>query len=82
MLRIRLWRMGKKHQPSYRIVVMDSRSPRDGGYIEQLGHYNPRTEPATIEINTEKAAEWIKNGAQPSEPVSRMLRNLGVLEKA
>ena len=82
MLRIRLWRMGKKHQPSYRIVVMDSRSPRDGGYIEQLGLYNPRTEPATIELDTEKATEWIKNGAQPSEPVSRMLRNLGVLEKA
>ena len=82
MLRIRLWRMGKKHQPSYRIVVMDSRSSRDGGYIEQLGLYNPRTEPATIELNTEKATEWIKNGAQPSEPVSRMLRNLGVLEKA
>jgi small subunit ribosomal protein S16 len=82
MLRIRLWRMGKKHQPSYRIVVMDSRSPRDGGYIEQLGMYNPRTEPATVEINAEKAAEWIKNGAQPSEPVERMLRNLGVLEKA
>jgi small subunit ribosomal protein S16 len=82
MLRIRLWRMGKKHQPSYRIVVMDSRSPRDGGYIEQLGHYNPRAEPATVEINTEKVAKWIKNGAQPSEPVSRMLRNLGVLEKA
>ena len=82
MLRIRLWRMGKKHQPSYRIVVMDSRSPRDGGYIEQLGLYNPRTEPATIELDTEKATEWIKNGAQPSEPVSRMLRTLGVLEKA
>jgi len=82
MLRIRLWRMGKKHQPSYRIVVMDSRSPRDGGYIEQLGLYNPRTEPATVELDTEKATEWIKSGAQPSEPVSRMLRNLGVLEKA
>lgn len=82
MLRIRLWRMGKKHQPSYRIVVMDSRSSRDGGYIEQLGLYNPRTEPSTIELDTEKAAEWIKNGAQPSEPVAKMLRNLGVLEKA
>ena len=82
MLRIRLWRMGKKHQPSYRIVVMDSRSPRDGGYIEQLGLYNPRTEPATVEIDTEKASKWIKNGAQPSEPVSRMLRNLGIPEKA
>ncbi len=82
MLRIRLWRMGKKHQPSYRIVVMDSRSPRDGGYIEQLGLYNPRTEPATVELDTEKASEWIKNGAQPSEPVSRMLRNLGIPEKA
>ncbi len=82
MLRIRLWRMGKKHQPSYRIVVMDSRVSRDGGYIEQLGLYNPRTEPATVEIDTEKAAKWIKNGAQPSEPVAKMLQNLGVLEKA
>jgi small subunit ribosomal protein S16 len=61
---------------------MDSRSSRDGGYIEQLGLYNPRTDPSTIELDTEKAAEWIKNGAQPSEPVARMLRNLGVLEKA
>lgn len=82
MLRIRLWRMGKKKQPSYRIVVMDSRTPRDGGYIDQVGLYNPRTEPTTIEIDTEKVLKWIKNGAQPSEPVERMLRNLGVLEKA
>ena len=74
--------MGKKKQPSYRIVVMDARDPRDGGYIDQVGLYNPRTEPATVEIDTEKALAWMKNGAQPSEPVQRMLRNLGVLEKA
>ena len=81
MLRIRLRRVGKKGQPSYRIVVVDSRAPRDGGYIDQVGLYNPRTDPATIEINTEKASKWIKNGAQPSQPVEKMLRNLGVLEK-
>ena len=82
MLRIRLRRMGKKKQPSYRVVVMDSRSPRDGGYIDQVGLYNPRSEPKTVEIDTEKALKWMQNGAQPSQPVERLLRNLGVLEKA
>ena len=82
MLRIRLRRMGKKKQPSYRVVVMDARSPRDGGYIDQVGLYNPRTEPANVEIDTDKALAWMKNGAQPSQPVQRLLRNLGVLEKA
>jgi small subunit ribosomal protein S16 len=74
--------MGKKKQPSYRVVVMDSRSPRDGGYIDQVGLYNPRSEPKTVEIDAEKALRWMKNGAQPSQPVERLLRNLGVLEKA
>ena len=82
MLRIRLRRMGKKKQPSYRVVVMDSRAPRDGGYIDQVGLYNPRSEPKTVEIDTDKALKWIQNGAQPSQPVERLLRNLGVLEKA
>ena len=82
MLRIRLRRMGKKKQPSYRVVVMDGRSPRDGGYIDQVGFYNPLTEPATVQIDADKTLAWMKNGAQPSEPVQRLLRNLGVLEKA
>ena len=74
--------MGKKKQPSYRVVVMDARSPRDGGYIDQVGFYDPRTEPSTVQINADKTLAWMKNGAQPSEPVQRLLRNLGVLEKA
>ncbi len=74
--------MGKKKQPSYRVVVMDARSPRDGGYIDQVGFYDPRTEPATVQIDADKTLAWMKNGAQPSEPVQRLLRNLGVLEKA
>ena len=74
--------MGKKKQPSYRVVVMDARSPRDGGYIDQVGFYDPRTEPSTVQIDADKTLAWMKNGAQPSEPVQRLLRNLGVLEKA
>jgi small subunit ribosomal protein S16 len=81
MLRIRLRRIGKKGQPSYRIVVMDSRQPRDADYIDQVGFYNPRTDPATIELDTEKANRWLGNGAQPSEPVERMLRKVGLLER-
>ena len=81
MLRIRLRRVGKKGQPSYRIVVMDSRAPRDGAYIEQVGFYNPRTDPPTVEMDTEKASRWLGNGAQPSEPVERMLRQVGLLER-
>ena len=81
MLRIRLRRIGKKRQPSYRIVVMDARQPRDADYIEQVGFYNPRTDPPTIEMDTEKASHWLSNGAQPSEPVLRMLRQLGLLER-
>ena len=81
MLRIRLRRVGKKGQPSYRIVVVDSRAPRDGAYIEQVGFYNPRTDPPTVEMDTEKASRWLSNGAQPSEPVERMLRQVGLLER-
>ena len=81
MLRIRLKRVGARKQPSYRIVVADSRAARDGSFVEQIGHYNPRTEPATIVIDEEKAAKWLKNGAQPSDAVIGMLRNRGLLEK-
>jgi len=73
MVRIRLTRMGAKKKPFYRIVVADSRSPRDGRSIENLGYYNPMTEPATLKVDVEKADQWIKNGAQPSETVANLL---------
>ena len=82
MLKIRLRRVGMKKQPSYRIVVADSRAPRDGAYVDWIGHYNPRTDPPTVQLNEDKAAKWLQNGAQPTEAVGRMLRNLGLLEKA
>ncbi|MCH9009231.1 MAG: 30S ribosomal protein S16 [Chloroflexi bacterium] len=81
MLRIRLRRTGAKNQPSYRVVVADSRAARDGAFVDHLGHYNPRTDPPTIVIDEEKALKWLRQGAQPSEAVERMLRNMGTLEK-
>lgn len=77
MVRIRLRRVGRKKQPSYRIVVADARSPRDGRYIEIIGFYNPRTEPATMTLKEERALYWLQNGAQPSEAVQRILNKLG-----
>ncbi len=77
MVRIRLSRVGARRQPSYRIVVADSRSPRDGRFIEKIGFYNPRTEPATMEINEERALYWLGQGAQPSKAVERILDKLG-----
>ncbi|MBI2867497.1 MAG: 30S ribosomal protein S16 [Chloroflexi bacterium] len=82
MVRIRLRRVGAKGQPSYRIVVADQRSPRNGRFIEVLGHYNPRVDPPHITIDAEKAKAWLKKGAQPSEAVRRMLHKAGVLEGA
>lgn len=79
MLRIRLRRVGKKKAPAYRIVVADSRAPRDGKFIEVLGLYDPLTEPVTVNVNAEKLREWVGKGAQPSEPVARLMRNAGVL---
>jgi small subunit ribosomal protein S16 len=79
VVKIRLARFGSKKNPHYRIVVADSRSPRDGRSIETIGRYNPRTEPSTIVLDHEKAAQWIKNGAQPSERVARILKIEGVL---
>lgn len=70
---IRLRRMGSNRRPAYRVVVADSRSPRDGRFIEILGHYNPLTEPPTVVIDRAKAEEWIKKGAQPSNTVKRLL---------
>ena len=80
MLRMRLRRVGARHQPSYRIVVADSRAARDGAFVDQIGHYNPRTDPPTVVIDREKAQKWIGQGAQPSEAVQRMLNNLGKQE--
>lgn len=81
MLRIRLKRVGKRNQPSYRIVVADSRKPRDGAFVDHIGHYNPRLDPPEIVIDNEKAKKWIDNGAQPSDAVRRMLESVDVLEK-
>jgi small subunit ribosomal protein S16 len=80
-VKIRLKRTGMKKQPSYRVVVADSRSPRDGRIIENLGWYNPRTEPSTIVINEEKALGWLKNGAQPTESVTSLLKRSGILAR-
>src|SRR5579859_3290083 len=77
MVRIRLRRMGLKKQPSYRIVVTDRASPRDGRYIEIIGFYNPRTEPITMDLQEDRALYWLSVGAQPSEPVERILNKLG-----
>jgi small subunit ribosomal protein S16 len=71
--------MGMKKKPFYRIVVADERSPRDGRFIEEIGTYNPLTDPATIALDNEKAAQWIKNGAQPTETVKSILKKSGVL---
>src|SRR5204863_3271300 len=74
MLKIRLRRMGAIRQPHYRIVVADARAPRDGHFIEILGHYNPRTEPATIQVDIAKYEEWKRKGAQPTDAVDRLVR--------
>lgn len=76
-VRIRLTRMGKKKQPSYRVVVMDGRRPRDGKYIEQIGRYDPRQDPSLIEIDNERALDWLRKGAQPSDRVRKLLEISG-----
>ena len=79
MVKIRLRRMGAKKAPFYRIVVADARSPRDGRCIEEIGTYNPLTNPATVTVDAEKTQAWIKNGAQPTDTVRTLLKNAGVL---
>ena len=79
MVKIRLRRMGAKKAPYYHIVVADSRSPRDGRCIEEIGSYNPLTSPATIAVDAEKAQQWIKNGAQPTDTVKALLKKANVL---
>lgn len=81
MVKIRLRRMGAKKQPTYRFVVADARSPRDGRFIEILGHYNPRTEPRTIVVNEEKAKAWLQKGAQPSDTVRRLFAEKGIMDR-
>jgi small subunit ribosomal protein S16 len=77
VVKLRLMRMGKKKQPTYRIVATDSRSPRDGRFIEILGHYNPREEPSALSVDNEKAVGWLRKGAQPSDTVRRLLQTSG-----
>ena len=76
-VKIRLTRMGKKKQPSYRVVVVDSRKPRDGAYLEQIGRYDPRAEPSLVEIDNERALDWLRKGAQPTERAKKLLEISG-----
>ena len=78
-VKIRLRRMGAKKDPFYRIVVADSRYPRDGRFIEEIGTYDPKTEPATLKVDAEKAKNWISNGAQPTDTVKALFKKHGVI---
>ena len=78
-VRIRLRRMGAKKRPFYRIVVADSRSPRDGRVIEEIGYYNPISQPAEIKVDADKAKHWLSTGAQPSDTVKTLLKNQGII---
>ncbi len=80
MVKIRLHRMGAKKAPFYRIVVADSRYPRDGRFIEEIGTYDPMTEPATVKVDGDKVKEWIANGAQPTDTVKSLLKKNGVID--
>ena len=79
-VKIRLKRMGAHKKPFYRVVVADSRSPRDGKFIEEIGYYNPLTDPADVKIDGEKAKAWISNGAQPTQTVKSLLKKSGIIE--
>jgi len=81
MLKIRLRRTGAKKQPAYRIVVADARSPRDGAFVNIIGHFNPLTDPETIVIDEEKALYWLSHGAQPTDTAARLLAKAGIMEK-
>ncbi|WP_202079876.1 30S ribosomal protein S16 [Caldalkalibacillus salinus] len=80
-VKIRLKRMGANKKPFYRVVVADSRSPRDGRFIEEIGTYNPVAEPTEVKIDEEKALEWLQNGAKPSDTVRNLFSNAGIMEK-
>ena len=79
-VKIRLRRMGQKKAPFYRVVVADSRCPRDGRFIEEIGYYNPMTNPAEVKIDAEKAKTWLNNGAQPTETVKSLLKKSGIVD--
>ena len=79
-VKIRLRRMGAKKAPFYRVIVADSRSPRDGRFIEEIGYYNPLTNPAEVKIDAEKAKKWLGNGAQPTETVKSLLKKSGIVD--
>ena len=79
MVKIRLRRMGAHKNPYYRIVVADARYPRDGRFIEEIGYYDPTKEPTVVKVDAEKAQTWIKNGAQPTDTVKRLLKNNGII---
>jgi len=79
-VKIRLRRMGAKKAPFYRVIVADSRSPRDGRFIEEIGYYNPLTNPADVKIDADKAKTWIANGAQPTETVRALLKKNGIID--
>ena len=81
-VRIRLTRVGATKQPTYRVVVTDSRNARDGRSLETIGHYNPRTDPVEVSIDAERARKWLAQGAQPSETVARLMRSTGILPAA
>lgn len=80
-VKIRLKRMGAKKKPFYRVIVADSRSPRDGKFIDQIGHYNPVSEPVDVKIDEEKAIKWLNNGAQPTDTVKDLFKKHGIYEK-
>jgi small subunit ribosomal protein S16 len=80
-VKIRLMRTGKRKQPSYRVVVADTRSPRDGRFVEEVGRYNPLPDPSEIEIDEAKALSWLSKGAQPSNAVEQLLRRVGIWQK-
>ena len=80
-VKLRLMRMGKKKQPTYRVVAADSRSPRDGRFIEIVGTYEPRNEPSVVKIDNDKALRWLKDGAQPTETVQKLLKISGAWEE-
>jgi len=81
MVKIRLRRMGRRNRPFYRVVVADSRSPRDGKFIEVIGHYDPLTDPAAVTIDEEKALKWLRCGAEPTDTVRSLLSKLGIMDK-
>jgi small subunit ribosomal protein S16 len=81
MVRIRLRRVGLRHQPTYRVVVADKESPRDGKFLEILGSYNPRTEPFTLEVKEDRVYHWMTNGAKPTESVEKLFKSTGIMDR-